>query len=576
MAEQMEGLSFEISQTGAEDSAKSLNTLASALTRLASASSKLNTNSLQSQATQISSLVDSLSKVDAEGVGKSLESLKNSLNDFSKIKSTKSLSTTAENVRRLMESLNSIQGTDKIRQVSSVLSDLSNISKNGISTKLATGLDKLSVAMKNVSSDDIARLERLRDVLKDMSGISSLPNLRGITANNLSANSGKTENNSIADTNPKEQDTSSVTVTASRYAQVTKALSSIQSAAKGVKSSLVGIFTNPQAAANSFSGTVQKLGSAFNKVALGIPTKAVSGLGSAFKSASTKVSGFLSSIGRIAMYRAVRAAIAAITQALKTGINNLYQYSSLMGTTFAGSMDSLATSAQYLTNSLGAMAAPLIQAVAPAIEYVINKIVELLNWFNMLIARLTGSSTATVAKRAATSFGDVGSSAGNAAGSVAELQKTILGFDEINALNDNSSGGSGGGSGSGSGSDYGSMFEEVPIDAAVSDFADALKAAFDAGEWETLGTLLADKVNGIVDSIDFKGIGKKIGYGLNGAIQTAYYFLEKVNFENIGAGIAEMLNGALSEIDGEFIGRLIVRWFTAGWDFVIGFLKQTG
>lgn len=56
---------------------------------------------------------------------------------------------------------------------------------------------------------------------------------------------------------------------------------------------------------------------------------------------------------------------AQLTQAMKEGINNLYQYSNLMGGTFAQSMDRLATSGQYLKNSLGAMAAPIINALAP-------------------------------------------------------------------------------------------------------------------------------------------------------------------------------------------------------------------
>ena len=75
-----------------------------------------------------------------------------------------------------------------------------------------------------------------------------------------------------------------------------------------------------------------------------------------------------------------------LTQAMKEGINNLYQYSNLMGGTFAQSMDRLATSGQYLKNSLGAMAAPIINALAPAIDFVIDKIATLLNYINMLFA----------------------------------------------------------------------------------------------------------------------------------------------------------------------------------------------
>lgn len=47
---------------------------------------------------------------------------------------------------------------------------------------------------------------------------------------------------------------------------------------------------------------------------------------------------------------------------------------------------------------------------------------------------------------------------------------------------DDTSGGGGGG-----GADYGSMFEELPIDNSVSEFADKLKQAFENSDWKTLG-----------------------------------------------------------------------------------------
>ena len=75
----------------------------------------------------------------------------------------------------------------------------------------------------------------------------------------------------------------------------------------------------------------------------------------------------------------IRFAMSQLTQCFKDGINNLYNYSALMGGTFANSMNSLATNAQYLKNSMGAMAAPLINALAPAIDFVIGKVVALFN-----------------------------------------------------------------------------------------------------------------------------------------------------------------------------------------------------
>lgn len=89
---------------------------------------------------------------------------------------------------------------------------------------------------------------------------------------------------------------------------------------------------------------------------------------------------------------------------------------------------------------------------------------------------------------------------------------------------------------------------------------------------KSLGTLLGEKFNEIVDSIDWSGIGHKIGYGLNGAIQTAYWFLKTADFKNLGNHIAELLNGAMEEIDFTYLGRLLVRGITVALDFMIGLL----
>lgn len=317
------------------------------------------------------------------------------------------------------------------------------------------------------------------------------------------------------------------------------------------------------------------LGSATKNMISSFGSKLISPINNGTKA----LGGFLSSLKRIALYRAVRFAISQLTQGIKDGINNLYNYSALMGGTFANSMNSLATNAQYLKNSVGAMAAPLINALAPAIDFVISKVVALFNILNQLFARLTGSKTYTAAKKVAATYSgaakDAASTASKAAKKAAdEIKRYTLGFDELNILGDKNkdSSGSGGGGGGGGTPDYGSMFEELPIDNSISEFADKLKEAFEAGDWKELGTILGNKFNEIVDSIDWAGFGKKVGYGINGAVQTAYWFLKTADFKNLGNHVAEFLNSALSEIDFTFVGRLLVRGFTAGLDFLRGAL----
>ena len=92
-----------------------------------------------------------------------------------------------------------------------------------------------------------------------------------------------------------------------------------------------------------------------SKLAAGVK-QVTSSLGNRFTSkvhnATSALGSFLSSIKRIALYRMIRFAMSQLTQCFKDGINNLYNYSALMGGTFANSMNSLATNAQYLKNSM--------------------------------------------------------------------------------------------------------------------------------------------------------------------------------------------------------------------------------
>ena len=178
---------------------------------------------------------------------------------------------------------------------------------------------------------------------------------------------------------------------------------------------------------------------------------------------STKVGGLASKLGavasafkRIVFYRMIRSIIKEITQAVRVGVDNLYQWSKAMGGDFANSMDRGASSLLYFKNSIGAALAPLINALVPILEKVVAKVVDLLNSMNQVFALLTGASYWTRATYEATEYGDAVNSA---AGSMKKLHDYTLAFDELNVFDDSSSGGGGGGSSNIP--DYSNMFENV-------------------------------------------------------------------------------------------------------------------
>lgn len=286
------------------------------------------------------------------------------------------------------------------------------------------------------------------------------------------------------------------------------------------------------------------------------------------KKATKTIGTFFKTIKRIATYRLIRTALKEITKYMGEGMTNLYNWSKTADRTFSNSMDRIATSAKYLGNSFAAMASPLVNALAPAIDFIIDKFVDLFNTINQIFSRLAGKSSYTAAKRVATQWGDASKKTGSA---VASMKRTILAFDEINKLDKPSSGGSGGGSSAASAS---SMFETRAISGSISSFADQIKAAFKSSDWKGLGTLIGNEVNKIIDKIDFASIGAKVGNAINGLFTTKYWTLEAINFTNIGYKIAEFLNNTIGRINFEYVGRYMVKRMTVIGDSVIGFFTN--
>lgn len=272
------------------------------------------------------------------------------------------------------------------------------------------------------------------------------------------------------------------------------------------------------------------------------------------------------SVGRIAFYRLIRAAIKMVTQAFQEGLKNAVAFSKGLSDAVDGriakAMSSLNASSLKMKNQLGAAFGSLITALAPIINTLIGLITSLANALTQLFAAFTGG-TFLKAKDVSGELADNMEAGGGAA---KEWKNQLMGFDELNKLDDPNSGGGGGGSAL----NPNDMFEVAEIDQSIKDFVSDIKSGIANADWQGVGELLGTKINSIIDNIDFAGVGKKVGEYINGWFTTKYWTLKTVNFENIGAKIAEFLNSALSSIDFETIGRGLVRSFTAIGDFLIG------
>lgn len=344
----------------------------------------------------------------------------------------------------------------------------------------------------------------------------------------------------------------------------------LSTALDAVKEKLDGMVQKVERGTSAFA----KFGSIIGKGVVGGLKSTVSMLGKGAAAmlklslrAKKTHSSFNNGIGTLLRYglgvRSLFTLMSKLRSALVDGYKNLARYSSRTNAAISSLMSALTR----LKNSFAAAFDPILRAAAPALVTLINLISEAVSRIGMLVAALTGAKTFT---KATTIQEDYAKSLDKTSKSAKKAKAALASFDELNILDDNSSD-----STKDDGSvDPSKMFEQVPIDSAVLDFADKLKKAFEEADWKGLGTLLGDKINELVDSVDWSGWGTKIGKGMNAAIQTLYYTVDTVDWVNIGKHLAEAVNSIINEVDWDIFGRLLAKKFTVALDVAGGFLKE--
>lgn len=488
------GQSAETARHGVYNSAEAISSLSQVATTAAQAASKL--SSLQNTLNSLGSL----KAPDMSGfqtLARSLNTVASSMGAFANnrniekaVNGIKGIATAAITISslnadttKLATFFEQVNALDINESVISGLKQLQSASKNIVNAKqnenAADSLRLFLDTIRVITDDDLERLRVVSEAAKNIGSVKS-PDLLG--------SSGEKDKNALFDKDI-----------------VNEVFPNIENAAEGIKTAFTGIW-------NVASGTLTKtaeliatvtqyavkLGLALGNVAFaGTKLSAafifspIKKIGSIFSNATKKASEFLSSIKRIAMYRVIRSAMKAISQGFQEGRENLYQYSVLINGDFAKSMDRAATAFLYLKNSIGAATAPLTNYLVPVIDNLIDKFVEFINYFNEMTAVLTGASTWTKAIKYPIKWQEAADDANKAA---KKLKSTMLGFDELNVIEPNSTGR---GSADDSGLDYSRMFTEVKVE---MDLSDKMKSDVPAvlepivSAWESTGAETLDKI----------------------------------------------------------------------------------
>lgn len=227
---------------------------------------------------------------------------------------------------------------------------------------------------------------------------------------------------------------------------------SIGKHAKDIESKVAGIVKNLGDVVGDTTEQVQTLEDSLNDTAADAEETGIT----FEKAAKTGLGKFLSQVKRIAMFRAIRFALKAITTGIADGTRALIAWDREYGnnTSYAAkTADEIAAKWNEVKKSIGAAAMPIIQLVQPALMGLMNTVIMVVNTINMAFRSLQGYSTYM---KATTQV--IGDGLDDATGRAKALKKVLFGFDELNILPSLT------GSGSGSG-----KFTTSPIDFVETD-----------------------------------------------------------------------------------------------------------
>lgn len=548
------------------------------------------------EATEQNGLQFEISATGTEAVD-SFRKIANALNRMKKASEGNGLSKVNFELKALSQTLNKTNTAEPFHKLASALTRINkNASGDGL-REATIGLRVLSDTVNQINTKKMAQLANALHQLAKVRGIKASARAAAKAADAVQNTDLEEKTTSRAREKDYQQEESQGTASAAQLAKSSIFTSKLWTKGVEVVNAIGAKASNAiSIASNAFmrfrpiaTSVLKSVGShvaSFGKTMLSVFGKTAALPLTAIHTFAEEVEGIFDRLKKIGskfltviLYRLIRTAIMALQQGVKEGLQHLYLWSDALGGQFAKSMDSLTTSFQYLKNSIAAMASPIINALAPAIDFLIDKLVDLLNLVNQFIARLTGAKTWTKAKKAAASYGDTISDANKKAGNSAkkaakDFKAYLLGFDEINKPDKDSSSGSGGsGSGSG-GTDTSGMFEVAEFDDSISNFADEIKKKIEEGDWYGAGELLGEKLNSIIDAVDWEAFGRKIGEKIDHAIQLVGGFLHTVNFEKIGEAIGNFLSGAISEIDFHTLGYDIIAHGLTMWgDMLIGLIN---
>lgn len=328
-----------------------------------------------------------------------------------------------------------------------------------------------------------------------------------------------------------------------------------------------------------------KLAGAPAKAALTL-AKSVATIGMSGSKSYTAIGKFIHKVINIFKSRLLRKAITQAFEYAKKGFQDLDQYSKNIGSPFSKNIQLMVSDLQYLGRSIAAAFEPIINVAAPILDFLVQKLVTVINYINQFFSALFGKETWTKATYGAEGYADATNKANKAQKG---LNKSIREWDKLNVITDPDKNKGNGGSGSGgvSGSD---PFTTEQVSSPIANLAQKFKETWETtADFTWLGADIASKVKDALEGIpwdNIQGAAAKVGKGIATLING---FVEFPNMgTTIGTSLAEAINtaingfsGFVNNIHGDSIGTFIADAVKSGidnieWDKYISGMGKLG
>ncbi len=248
-----------------------------------------------------------------------------------------------------------------------------------------------------------------------------------------------------------------------------------------------------------------------------------------------------------------------IRSAVTDGMKNLVQYSGSTNSTVSGLMGSLT----QLKNALATAFAPILTAVAPALNYLISLLTTAATAVGRFFSALTGQSTFVKATKVQENYADSLKKTGSAA---KKAEKSLASFDTIEQIGSKSSDSGGGG---GSSTNPKDMFTTEQISSSIKEMADKIRQMVAAEDWQGVGNYIGSQIgNGVnfgmskldqfLSTTNWKGIGTAITAGLTGFFSTFSWSTLSSTVSHFIAGAVQLITGLLKGVDWRSIPQGII------------------